>query len=161
MLAQGRPRFSYHFRFAVAEPMQAISGRPSPFKSAMAQAAAAHAVVQHRFGPVRAFGVLRVVHVHAFAAIAGDHFVRAVAVQIGGENGVAVGQRIVDHVPLPHAAAFPVDGDLVAVPRLDGRQKPPLAQLAHGHVARTAFGPRRGVALAISVRLQRPSFPSL
>jgi hypothetical protein len=34
------PRFSYHFRLCVAEPMQAMSGLPSPFKSATAQAAA-------------------------------------------------------------------------------------------------------------------------
>lgn len=35
------PRFSYHFRFAVDEPMHAMSGRPSPFKSEMAHDAAA------------------------------------------------------------------------------------------------------------------------
>src|SRR5262249_37992640 len=35
------PRFSYHFRFAVDAPMQATSGRPSPFKSATAHPAAA------------------------------------------------------------------------------------------------------------------------
>src|SRR5579864_4388698 len=35
------PRFSYHFKLCVAEPMQAISGRPSPFRSATAHAAAA------------------------------------------------------------------------------------------------------------------------
>src|SRR5258708_29850877 len=34
------PRFSYHFRLWVAEPMQAMSGLPSPFRSATAQAAA-------------------------------------------------------------------------------------------------------------------------
>src|SRR6266404_3131777 len=34
------PRFSYHFKFVVAVPIQTTSGRPSPFKSATAQPAA-------------------------------------------------------------------------------------------------------------------------
>jgi hypothetical protein len=34
------PRFSYHFRFVVAVPMQTISGLASPFKSATAHPAA-------------------------------------------------------------------------------------------------------------------------
>src|ERR1022692_699190 len=49
------------------------------------------AVVQHHLCPLDAFGILRVVDVHAFAAITGDHFVEAIAVQIGGENRVAIG----------------------------------------------------------------------
>src|SRR4051794_29945775 len=35
------PRFSYHFKFAVADPIQITSTRRSAFKSAAAQAAAA------------------------------------------------------------------------------------------------------------------------
>ena len=41
------------------------------------------------------------VHAAALAAIAGDHFVLAVAVQVAVHDGVAVHQRIVDHLPLP------------------------------------------------------------
>src|ERR1022692_1316388 len=105
------------------------------------------AVVQHHLCPLDAFGILRVVDVHAFAAITGDHFVGAIAVQIGGENRVAIGERIVDDLARPRAGAFLVDRHLIAVPRLDGGQITPLTQLAHGPVAGPGFGPRRGVAL--------------
>src|SRR5216683_1054757 len=76
-------------------------------------------------GPALAFCAVRVVDIHAAAltAIPGDNLVIAVAVQVRGQNRVALIQRVVDHLPLPHLlVVLPVDRNLIAVPRLDRRQ---------------------------------------
>ena len=115
--------------------MHTMSGRPSPFRSATAQAAAPMpSLVQNVLRPPRAGGILGVIDVHAvaLAAISGDHFVAAVAIQVGGLDGVAVHQRTIDHHTLPGSATAAVDSHLVAVPGLYGRQVPLLAQLPDG-----------------------------
>src|SRR6476646_2402957 len=60
------------------------------------------------------------------AAEAGDDFVHAVAVEVGGLDGVAVNQGGVDDFALPLRAALGVDGDLIAVSGFDGNQKSSL-----------------------------------
>src|SRR5471030_3342091 len=103
------------------------------------------AVVESLAGP---FAAGRVIDVHAAvaAAEAGDDFVQAVAVEVGGDDGVAVGQGAIDHLPLPLRVGLPVDRDRVAVPGLDGGQEAGAGQPANGDVARSRLGPGGGIA---------------
>src|ERR1019366_2334362 len=83
---------------------------------------------------------------------AGDDFVHAIAVEVGGLDGVAVIEAAIDYFAFPLRAALGVDRDLVAVPGFDGRQKSRLcqaasAQVSHGDIAGAGFRPWRGVAL--------------
>src|SRR5471030_538933 len=103
------------------------------------------AVVESLASP---FAAGRVIDVHAAgaAAEAGDDFVQAVAVEVGGDDGVAVGQGAIDHLPFPLRVGLLVDRDLVAVPGLDGRQEAGAGQPANGDVARSRLGPGGGIA---------------
>src|SRR5439155_3420987 len=93
-------------------------------------------------------GVLRTINEHAaaLAAIAGDHLVVAISIQIRGPDGMGLHQRIVDHLALAAALRLPIDRHLVAVPRLDGRQVTLLPQPPYRHIARTRLRPRRRIA---------------
>src|SRR5471030_386435 len=103
------------------------------------------AVAESLAGP---FAAGRVIDVHAAvaAAEAGDYFVQAVAVEVGGDDGVAIGQGAIDHLPLPFRVGLLVDRHLVAVPGLDGGQEAGAGQPADCDVARSRFGPVGGIA---------------
>ena len=92
------PRFSYHLRFAVAVPMHAMSMRPSPLKSAAVQPAAAmppsSSVDRDHVAPVARVDPNAV----RPTALADDDLVDAVAIEIGGDERVAVDDRGVDHL---------------------------------------------------------------
>src|SRR5262249_43681683 len=97
---------------------------------------------------------IRVINVDAayLAAKPGDDLVRAVAIQVRSEDGVALVQRVVDHLPLPFALlVLAVNRNQVSVPRLDRRQKPRLRGLAskppYRDVARSRLRPGRRIPL--------------
>src|SRR5258706_16188366 len=88
----------------------------------------------------------------AGAAIPGYDLVGAVGVQVGGQDRMTLGQPVVDHLPLPLALVVqPVNGNLVAVPGLDCRQKSrllrPASEPPHRDIARSRFRPWRRIAL--------------
>src|SRR5438270_1835347 len=104
-------------------------------------------------GPALAFGAVRIVDVHAapLAAISGDDLICAIAVQIRGENGVALIERLVDDLSLPDALLLVyIHPNLIAVPRFDGREEASLRRLGSkpsgGHIARACLGPRQRTA---------------
>src|SRR5262245_43858363 len=87
------------------------------------------ALVEELARPLRAEGLGRAVDADAAAlsaallAAADDQLVGAVAVEVGGRDGVAPLELVVDDVAVPHRALLlrlGVDDDLEAVPRLDG-----------------------------------------
>src|ERR1700733_15471851 len=53
--------------------------------------------------------------------------VASAVVQIGGQDGVSVEERIVDHFAAPLAAMVGIDDDFIAVPGLDGGEEALLA----------------------------------
>ena len=81
------------------------------------------------------------------AAAAGDDLVLAVAVDVGGENGVAVDQRVVDHLADPGAFFLAIDSDLIAVPGFDGGEETFVAKKADGDIGGAGFGPGSGIAI--------------
>src|ERR1022692_4987453 len=116
------------------------------------------AVVQRAARPVPGCGVVAVeIDASRLSAEAGDDFVHAIAVEVGGLDGVAIIEAGVDDFALPLRAVLSIDRDLIAVPGLDGGQKPrhwPMcggrgssAEVSHGDIAGAGLRPGRGVAL--------------
>ena len=103
----------------------------------------------------------------ASAAPAGHDLVDTVAVEVGSQQGVTLLERLVEHLPLPEAAVFAgrVHDDLMAVPRLDGRQQHPLRPQPTGTISllpRAAPGAllTGGAPGAMWTFCQRPCFQS-
>ena len=100
------------------------------------------------------------------AAVAGEDFVVAVAVDVGQPESMAVSQRFIEHgAAAGRAEAFPaiiarddrsqVNGDAVAVPGLDRRQETPAVCPPSGvDFTGPALG-RGGVAIGKRERLRR------
>src|SRR5690348_6387906 len=98
--------------------MHAISGRPSPFRSAIVQAASFIDVVTL---PLVALRIFSAVNINAMArtAVARDHIVLPVSVEIAGPERMAVNKRIVNYVAGPCLALCKIDDNLVPMPWLD------------------------------------------
>src|SRR5215469_10716715 len=71
----------------------------------------------------------------AFGAIAGHDLVAAVAVEVPHADLVTLGESVVDDMALPASrAVLGVNDDLIAVPRLDGRQEAAVAKVSDADV---------------------------
>src|SRR5262245_49686729 len=78
-------------------------------------------IVERKARPAFASRVVGAVDVDAasLSTKAGDDLVGAIAVEVGGHDGVAIDQSGIDHFALPTAVLLAVYHDLVSMPRLD------------------------------------------
>src|SRR5258708_3541935 len=98
-------------------------------------------------GPIPVLSIKRIdVHALRFTAHPRNYLIVPVAAEVRRDYGMTIQEAIIDHLALPGRTLLPIHGDLIAMPRFDGRKKAVLTCMPHCNVARSALGPRGRVA---------------
>src|SRR5205807_8177972 len=98
-------------------------------------------------GPIPVLSIKHIdVHALRLTAHPRNYLIVPVAAEVRRDYGMAIQEAIIDYLALPYGALLAIHRDLIAVPRLDRREKPILTGMPHCNVARSAPGPRSRVA---------------